>query len=76
MQLRTVVSYGDRIHIGQYIEIATPPSAVRNDTCGGELLLHREIIVSQPIMCCSAKDDAKRGGAMPLPCYVFTDLPW
>ena len=34
IELRTGVSYGCRIWFAQYIEIATPPSAVRNDTCG------------------------------------------
>ena len=34
IELRTGVSYGYRICFAQYIEIATPPSAVRNDTCG------------------------------------------
>ena len=33
IELRTGVSYGCRIWFTQYIEIATPPSAVRNDTC-------------------------------------------
>ena len=36
IELRTGVSYRDRIWFTQYIEIATPPSAVRNDTCGAK----------------------------------------
>ena len=33
---RFPVSYGLRIWCAQYIEIATPPSVVRNDTCGAK----------------------------------------
>ena len=36
IEQRSGVSYGLRICWAQYLEIATPPSVVRNNTCGAK----------------------------------------
>ena len=50
IELRTGVSYRDRIWFTQYIEIATPPSAVRNDTCGAKSSLCAKLSFIAPAM--------------------------
>ena len=45
------MSYGCRIWFTQYIEIATPPSAVRNDACGANRCYTAKLSFSEAVTC-------------------------